>query len=241
MRRIAITLCCLVALLWVGYVGFLNYMAWDTARYFGRVSQLASVHPTPLPDLSLGTLTGPRIDRFGLSFQLQSPIQEETRAWKTVATQKFIDGGMLIFFPQEVDTAKMGRGNATASEDAVAELLGHETLRSNYNLMAAAVQEAPECAKWWAGRKHNIRCMMLLMLKTVGVDAKAKSIHPIIGGSVRGFQFGDPSVEPYVVSLELFDQKDRHYQLIINGQGLSHPIITQPQINALVASTSSTP
>jgi hypothetical protein len=241
MRRIAITACCLFVLIWVGYVEFLNYMAWDTARFFGRQSQVAWALSTPLPDLGLATLAGPRIDRFGLSFQVHSPLQEGARQWKTADVQRFTGGGMLIFYPLEVDNAKLWRGNGTAREEAVAELIGHETLRSNYDIMAVAVQETPECAKLWASRKHNLRCMMLLMTKTNSIDSKAKSIHPINGGVVRGFQFGDPSVEPYMVSFALFDQKDRQYQLVISGKGMTHPIIIQPQINALVASTVSAP
>jgi len=53
---------------------------------------------------------------------------------------------------------------------------------------------------------------------------------------MRGFQFGDPMVAPYEVTLELFDQIDRPIHLFIGGVGQNQPVSTQAEINALVAS-----
>jgi len=53
---------------------------------------------------------------------------------------------------------------------------------------------------------------------------------------MRGFQYGDPMVAPYNVNLDLFDGSDWHYRLSIVGQNDHRPVITQAQINGLVAS-----
>ena len=58
--------------------------------------------------------------------------------------------------------------------------------------------------------------------------------HPRTNSS-RGFQRGNPSLVPHQVKLELFDTADRHYRIWItsNREG---PAITQPEINAIIAS-----
>jgi hypothetical protein len=54
---------------------------------------------------------------------------------------------------------------------------------------------------------------------------------------MRGFQFGDPG-KPNEIVLELFDAKDRPYEIEIlqyRPQG-DIPPLSRPQINAIVAS-----
>ena len=240
MRRIAVTVCCLL-LLWGAYAEFANYLVWDLAQSYGRESPVASVLPTPLSDPTIAQLTGPRLSGFGLSFQVPRQVEEPGRQSKSVMVRKFVDGGAVILTQMPVDTAKMWREGSGSGATTIIDLLGADALRSNYDLMAAAVQVTPADSKLWATRKQNVRAMMLLGNKTLQGDPNAKAIHPIQGGSVRGFQFGDPSVEPYVVALDLFDQQHRQFHLVISGKGQKHPNITQSQINALVASVQTVP
>jgi len=114
-------------------------------------------------------------------------------------------------------------------------ILGAKTLSSNYDLMAAAVQSRPNDVKWWNSRVQLTGSLLLHMQKDMEL-VKFKSIHPVASGSVRGFQFGDPDVAPYSVRLELFDNYDRHYQIVLNGSHVNRAVITQSEINGLIAS-----
>ena len=54
---------------------------------------------------------------------------------------------------------------------------------------------------------------------------------------MRGIQIGDPSIAPFDVRLELFDERDRHYAVWINvGKGTKSALATQAEINAIVRS-----
>jgi len=75
----------------------------------------------------------------------------------------------------------------------------------------------------------------MLVDKATNVS-NATAIHSIHSNAIRGFQYGDQDVSPYFVQLDLFDQNDRHYKIIITGKKENRQVITQAQINALVAS-----
>jgi hypothetical protein len=53
---------------------------------------------------------------------------------------------------------------------------------------------------------------------------------------MHGFQIGDPALSPYKVVLDLYDRSDRRYQILIVGKDLTHQVITQAEINGMVAS-----
>jgi hypothetical protein len=47
---------------------------------------------------------------------------------------------------------------------------------------------------------------------------------------------GNPAIAPYSVELDLFDRNDRRYKIIIIGKDKKRPVLTQADINAMVAS-----
>jgi hypothetical protein len=114
-------------------------------------------------------------------------------------------------------------------------LLGARTLSFNYELMTSAVESTPADVKWWSTRMQNVRNLILLTNKSINIG-DATVIYQIGSAEVRGFQFGDPNVLPYVVELDLFDAADNHYKVIITGKSKKRPGISQAEINALVAS-----
>jgi hypothetical protein len=61
-------------------------------------------------------------------------------------------------------------------------------------------------------------------------------IYPISAGVFRGFQIGNPDVSPYEAHLDLFDGTDRHLAFDISGPEGHGQVLTQAEINAIVAS-----
>jgi hypothetical protein len=55
-------------------------------------------------------------------------------------------------------------------------------------------------------------------------------------GALRGFQVGNPAVSPFIVRLALFDQNNRQYDFAFSGRDREHPVLSQAQVNAFVAS-----
>jgi len=62
------------------------------------------------------------------------------------------------------------------------------------------------------------------------------AVYAVNFGQVRGFQEGNPAVPPYRVHLDLFDAADHHYEIQIAVQNDSRSVLTQAQVNAMVAS-----
>src|SRR5437016_2947979 len=66
---------------WIVYAGAMNWMAWYFAREASQAHQNLSVVPTDLKDTTIGKLKGPRIEKFGFSFQVPwSDIEHERNA-----------------------------------------------------------------------------------------------------------------------------------------------------------------
>ena len=76
---------------------------------------------------------------------------------------------------------------------------------------------------------------MLLVSKSIALT-ESGPIYRIHSGHFSGFQMGDPVRPPYTVKLHLFDPADRHYEILISSPPESGPTLTQPQLNAIVAS-----
>jgi hypothetical protein len=68
----------------------------------------------------------------------------------------------------------------------------------------------------------------------------AKQIYDFNYPGLRGFQLGDPAIPPYKVKLELYDQNDRPYEIVITGKNHNHPFASQAEVNAIAASLHST-
>ena len=115
------------------------------------------------------------------------------------------------------------------------EIFGARALSSNYELMAAEVETTPNQIAWWSTRKQNTRNAILLVDKS-GDLRDAHEIYKLASGELRGFQFGSPTVEPYIVQLDLFDPADHHYRILVTPSKQKKPVISQAQINTVVSS-----
>jgi hypothetical protein len=101
--------------------------------------------------------------------------------------------------------------------------------------MAAELGATPSQVKWWATRTANVRSLVLLNLKSMEMN-DTNAIYQLTAEEMHGFQLGNPAIAPYRVELDLFDRNDRRYQIIINGKDEQRPVLTQAEINAMVAS-----
>ncbi len=235
-QRVISVLVCFCAS-WLVCIEALNLIAWHFARETSRAHRNLNVLPKPVPDTSVAELAGSRIERFGFSFQVPWENVEQDRTAKSIAVVSFKEGGELLIFDPvfEADGAKNMRGTTSQQQKVMSDVLGSRTLSSNYDLMAAEVQATPAEVKWWATRTQNTRNIIMLMNKSTNIG-DADVIYTISSSSMRGFQYGDPSVPPYVVKLDLFDGADKHYKIMVTGKNQHRSVISQAQINALVAS-----
>ena len=138
---------------------------------------------------------------------------------------------------------------AMASSDQQSQkLLSQPILHSKFRLMETALSATPAQVKWWRFRStENERIIYLLTLKFSAL-LELESLHPLQSpfysisvGKLRGFQLGSPTLAPCDVHLDLFDQDDRYFALDFVGPDGHGPLVTQEQINAIVASLGPAP
>lgn len=130
------------------------------------------------------------------------------------------------------------------SDNNAEKLLSHEMLHSQFKLTQAAMLATPEQVKWWRFRSsQNERASLLLLLKFVALTESppvhalaTRPIYTIASGEFRGFQFGNPDLPPYDARIDLFDGADRHLAFDIWGVEGHGQVLTQEEINAMLAS-----
>jgi hypothetical protein len=205
---------------------------WLTARDLCRDNPHLNLLPIAIQDKSRARLSDERVEFSGFSFQTPSKEFDFKRIGKGISVLTFEDGGTIIDFSpvQDFDPLKLMRSDAR-----LARTLGPEVMRSNYALMAAEVAATSDQVKWWRTPRQNARSSVLLARKDLVVLDLAP-IYSIASDAMHGFQLGNPAVSPYKVELDLFDQNDRRYQIMISGKDGQPPVLTQPEINAMVAS-----
>lgn len=136
-----------------------------------------------------------------------------------------------------------GMIESTLNEKDAHKLLGEEVLRSRFSLLQAAMQVTPDQVKWWKLRNlANERAEFLLFTKFSELakislpSPNVTSIYKIESGKFRGFQLGNPDVAPYETHVDVFDEADRHYEFDVTGAKGHGVVLTQMEINAMIAS-----
>jgi len=214
-------------------------MPWYAAREVSRNSPNLGVVPIPVPDKSIAKLEGPRIEQFDFSFQVPWQEVEQQKTGKMISALTFKEGAtLLIINPSTaLDNKRIVQGGETAGQDAnaIRGVLGARALSSNYDLMAAELEATPAQVKWWATRRENVRSMVLLGLKSMEAN-EANAIYKASNDEMHGFQIGNPALAPYRVRILLFDRNDRRYEIWINVHQGRVQVLSQAEVNGIVAS-----
>ncbi len=206
---------CLVLLTIGGYV-VSEIEALHMVQALGQVEPRLDLLPQPLVDRRVAELQGQRIERYGLSFQVPWKQPGQERHFPSLETVVFAGGGnVMILNPAQLDPSGM---------------IGYESA-------AASLQTSRSDARWWWTPGKNRRTFLLLMKKLDLLNPNSTALYYVEGHGYRGFQSGDPAHEPFTVTLHLFDEHDRHYEILLaTPKGAPHPATTQPEINAIIAS-----
>lgn len=199
-------------------------------EFFPGESSLGNV-PTPLSDTGVAKLTGPRIEKYGCSFQVPWDNVEKQYDGQSVAMIDFRDGGVMLVDPDDplqsfADMARKG----PQEHAAFAALLGENAIRSNYDLDRAVLYARPGDVRWWNSRRAHVQIFELMVQKSVLLTSAFPAAHPVATASVRGFQFDSKGGR--AIRLLLFDARDRKYEIDLS----SKVPLPQPQINAIIAS-----
>ena len=229
-KRIAIALAIVFGALGLLDVALHYFGPWYEAREMGSDPQL-SLLPVPVPDKSMAAVHGPAVQAFELSFRVPWEEIESEKKSARVVLVKFKEGpALIVFAPSESSTgAQPAQGTTKVDQERLRQVLGARA--STYDLMEAELGATPADIRWW-DRSSTMKTLVLLELKSLAL-LKATAVYQIGNRELRGFQIGDPSVQPTRVELDLYDVNNRRYEIWISSK--DRPV-SQAQINAIVAS-----
>jgi hypothetical protein len=225
---------CLVVVFFVYYEA-MALIPWYFARDLGRDHPELGRTPVQMPDINVATLNGKLWQSFGCTLELPWKEVKKDRIGKSFEVRTFEEGAGVIFFASDfdADAPRIILEKAGTERQKMEKVLGPENLASRFNFMRATMYTRPQDASLFASREHNVRTMVFLGMKETAFEGPIYEIHQ---GNLQGFQIGDPTQTPFKISLELFDERDRKYRLILSSEKSSPVRTTQPQINAIIQS-----
>lgn len=215
---------------------------WLVSRWLGKADPRLNLVPISLSTDSEVPLSKSTVDRYGFSIPLPKGEVGSTANGKQITMVRLPNGMLIVNYPlRESDwtVSELVRLNKDAEK-----LLGPEILHSKFKLMQAAMSETSEEVKWWRFRSsQNQRAELLLSTKFLVLlnpfslhDGAIHPIYSIVFGEFRGFQVGSPNVSPYDAHIDLFDKNDRHLVFDITGTQGHGQVLTQKDINSVMAS-----
>jgi hypothetical protein len=222
---------------------------WLSAQRFAKIEPRLSIVPAGLSTNAQAPLSNATIDRFGFKFQLPKKEIVKTRDLRQITVVSFRDSGGLMFWDPSDDAAPGLWLLPVRSDKRMERVLGQDIIRSRFKLMQAAMSTTPDQVKWWRFcSAQNERAQLLLEIKSYvlmacspHLESAPSPVYFITVDDFRGFQCGNPDVAPYDVNIELFDGADRRFALNIAGQQGHKQILTQEELNAIVASIRPSP
>lgn len=232
---VVLTLILVFATAWVVEDTMERLQPWVEARRILRDSPGVQAVPVPLSNTTIAKLTGNQIFFFGIT--LQTP-------WDGMGTASLESNDVTIPFPNHHVFLRVFEPSAEEFEQRMWKGIlsdqGKKAKPTNLGLMSAEMNVLPSDLKWWRSQSQNEAASFLLESKAMALG-DARGIYSIREGGLRGFQEGDPGVAPYTVRLDLYDARDLHYLIVISATSGNQPVVSQAEINAMVASIRQVP
>ncbi|MDR3792385.1 MAG: hypothetical protein P4L03_03300 [Terracidiphilus sp.] len=235
-RGLAITLFVLLAV-FLAHDLTMHVLAWRFIQETAKDSPHLNVVPTPLPDNRNAPLSGMTISAYEYSLKVPWSDLDVQKKGKSVSWLRFKSGAAVTLSnpANETDFARTMRGNNEAEKRESERLFGARALSSSYDLMAAELSATPSQVKWWSTRATKARYLVLLSMKSMEI-IDTQVIYWQGSSEMRGFQLGSPVQAPYRVELDLFDRNGRRYKILIASADRTHAVMTQAEVNSIVAS-----
>jgi hypothetical protein len=214
---------------------------WLTSQRLSKIDPRLNVIPMDLPTKAEAQLSNVVIDCRGFSVRLPNEEVAKTFNGDFDTAVIFRNRGSLLIHDMSGNQGMLG---IAMSDKGAEKWVGQGVLQSKFKLMQAAMMTTPEQSKWWKFRTlQNERIEYLLFAKfslfTGVASSQAVTLSPIYKisvGGLRGFQIGNPNVSPYEAHIDVFDAADRHFAIDVRGSARHGKVMTQAEINSVLAS-----
>jgi hypothetical protein len=222
----------------------LGTLSWMEARSAAKSDAWAAEVPQPLPQTDEPTGKIDQLKLYEFEFNSPWPGKNKAEPHLTHTVVRFDSGQILVFYDPttQKDTIGTLKTADPVNYQKFAAVFSGAPIESNYSLYQQVYNAAPASFSPLMDGADAQRDHTLLMWKLAfGPDLDADGVfHSFDWGTIKGFQFGDPS-SGRAVAVRAFDDRNRQFRYIfIPGAG-SNAEITQGQINSAVRSLKPVP
>jgi hypothetical protein len=150
---------------------------------------------------------------------------------------KFPAGVTLrVYAPEaQVNDLQSLQGEDAVEQQRMAAVFGPHPFESNYDLYDAVYSAEPGKASAFMPRIEAEKLNSLLLWKLAFDTAMPGGIYRFESGRLRGLQFGDPEKTQSVL-LRMFNERDRHFEVMITMAASASSRLTQGEIDQVIAS-----
>jgi hypothetical protein len=222
----------------------LGTLAWLEAKSVAKSDAWAAEVPQPLAQSPEPTGKIDQLKFYNFQFNAPWPGKNKSEEHSAFTAVKFDSGQVVVFY--DPDTQKDTIGTLKTADPAnyqkFAAVFSGAPIDSNYSLYQQVYTAAPAALSPLMNGAEAQREHTLLMWKLAfGPDLYADGVfHSFDWGTIKGFQFGDPS-SGRPVAVRAFDDRNRQFRYIFTANGGSNAPITQDQIDSAVRSLKPVP
>lgn len=217
----------------------LGTLAWLEAKSLASSNTWAADVPQPLAQTPEPTGKIDQIRLYTYQFNAPWPGKYKAEEHVTHTVVRFDSGQVLVFY--DPDTQKDTIGTLKTADPAnyqkFAAVFSGAPIESNYSLYQQVYSAAPsQLSPFMNGSDAQREHTLLIWKLAFGADLIPDgAFHSFDWGTVKGFQFGDPT-NGRPVAVRAFDDRNRQFRYIFIVSGGSSAQITQDQIDSAVRS-----
>jgi hypothetical protein len=223
------------------FFGLQTVAALQTRRW-AQTSPFLRATPQPLPSSAASAAQEKNLFFYGLSFEAPWKGIAKTTKGDAHSEVDFRSGETIIFFnpDDEQDIVGSIKSGDPTVYNHYERIFGTGFYPSNYALYTAVYGAAPAEISPFMARSKVARIETLLLWKLrFGTDG-ANTIFTVQTSHMRGFQFGDPSLNRIVIA-RLFDENDRQVKIVFASKSGQPGTISQADINCVLDSVEPSP
>jgi len=212
-----------------------------TLRSQARKNLVLSEKPVPMAIAQANTAPGMKLVHSGMSFEVPWADLDlsKSRFRANIAVFTFQSGRTVEFLGPDKnadDLLTTVQKSFGVRHDKLQQLFGPGTMKSNYALQRAILEQTPDEVSPFTSRQEAVRSSMLLVLKSAAAVGGETGLFDVRLAEWKGFQWDDPSKNPKRVTLELYNGQDRHLEIIFYPGKVEAAALTQADVNRALKS-----
>ncbi len=201
---------------------------------------LLDLTPQPLATLAVSSSPTLRLSHHGHS--VESPWTDldpsKSKIIGTWGVFAFNSHSAITFCVTDSSTENLRAEVAkyVGGADVLRTMVGKEAMASDFAFRRALLRQTSKGVRPWMNEHDAVRIGILLMLKAMSSVGGNTGVFEVEGSGWWGFQFDDPAKNPKSVTLELYDARENHVEIVVSPNRQNRTRLTQEDVNRVVHS-----